>query len=161
MSSRHLIAVAFIAVLLGGAGCSSKSDGPTGSSNQTTMPQCPAAATMKSELGIAYSEPIGNATAKERNCLYTSTDGTLGNATVHFQIMAGASDFAGVKVGYGAGGRTTADVSGLGDAAFSSVLTAGGFDTNTMATHKGLLQILVTSRASLDKEKAFIAKLLG
>lgn len=168
VSSRNLIAVAFIAVILGAAGCSSDPQGssnPDGNnnpgSNQTTLPECPTAAAMKSGLGITFSEPTvaGNGT-KQRNCGYASTDGS-GIASVQFQIITNAADFAATKAGFNVGGRTTADVSGLGDQAFSSVLAAGGIDTNTTAAIKGSLQVFVTSRASLDQEKAFVATLLG
>jgi hypothetical protein len=170
MSSRSLLAVAVAAVLIGGAGCSSKSDntdsssksnGQNNTSNQTTLPECPSAATMNNELGIAYTEPISNGTAKQRNCAYTSADGQSGTAMVHFEILAAPSDFAAVKIGYGAGGRTTTDVSGLGDQAFSSVFSANSMQPNTVAALKGKLHVLVTSRASLDQEKALVAKLLG
>ena len=168
MSSRSLIVVTLAAVLLGGAGCSSKSDGTNNSSksngnsnNQTTLPECPSVAMMKSELAITYSEPSTNGTAKQRNCAYISADGQGGTAIVHFEILAAPSDFAAIKTGYGIGGRTTADVSGLGDQAFSSVLSANAMQPNTMAALKGKLHVLVTSKASLDQEKALIAKLLG
>jgi hypothetical protein len=48
-----------------------------------------------------------------------------------------------------------------GDEAFSSVLSAGPSPKNTVAARKGLLLILVSSYATIDKEKAFIATLLG
>jgi hypothetical protein len=50
---------------------------------------------------------------------------------------------------------------GLGDEAFSSVLSAGPSPKNTVAVRKGLLLILVSSFATIDKEKALLATPLG
>ncbi len=172
MSSRRLIAVAIAVAVLSTAGCSSKSDSSSNtnppstsdtksqSSTQTkALPtDCPTPETMKAELGITYQAPATTATAKERNCNYFSGEGIAG---VHFQIIPSAADFNAIKVGMSVGGRTVADISGLGDEAFSSVLAAAGGNQNTVGARKGTFVVILTSRASLDKEQAFVAKLLG
>lgn len=158
--------------VLSTAGCSSKSDSGTNtnppstsdtksqSSTQTkALPECPTPETMKAELGITYQTPATTSTAKERNCNYFSGEGIAG---VHFQILAVASDFNAVKIGMSAGGWTVSDISGLGDQAFSSVLAvSGGSSQNTVGARVGTFVVILTSRASLDKEQAFVAKLLA
>jgi hypothetical protein len=169
--SRRLIAIGLVAVALSSAGCSatsdkkpgnspSTSDGKTTSNQSASFPECPTPETMKAELGFDYSNLISSGKTKEHNCNYVAPD--VGIASIHFEKMAAVEEFNAVKIGYGAGGRKVTDISGLGDQAFSSVLTsAAGNDTSTVAARKGTFLILMTSRASLDKEKAFMAKLLG
>jgi hypothetical protein len=114
---------------------------------------------MKAELGFDYLTPATTSSAKERNCSYGSPDGI---AAVHFIILAAPADFNPIKVGMSAGGQKVNDISGVGDQAFSSALSvAGGKDQNTIGARKGTFAVIVTSRASLDKEKAFVAKILG
>lgn len=115
---------------------------------------------MKAELGFDYGNLISNGQTKEHNCNYVAPG--VGIASIHFEKMAAVEEFNAVKIGLSAGGRRVTDIRGLGDQAFSSVLTsAAGNDTNTIGARKGTFLILMTSRASLDKEQAFIAKLLG
>ena len=52
-------------------------------------------------------------------------------------------------------------IDGLGDEAFSSELSAAPSAKNTVAVRKGLLLILVSSFATIDKEKAYLATLLA
>src|SRR6185436_2063154 len=84
------------------------------------LPECPTPETMQAELGIAYQTPATTAKAKERNCSYGSTDGI---AAVHFITLASAGDFTPIKIGLSAGGQKQEDLSGVGDQAFTSVLT--------------------------------------
>ena len=176
MRPRTLTATALLALLLTGAGCSSNSNdspasvgGTSGStssgdngssSNQGSLPECPTSATISAALGITYGDLVQTNGTKERNCNYAPSSVETGLAALSFQIMAGAGDFVGVKAGYSSG-RTVANIEGLGDEAFSSVLSAGPSPKNTVAARKGLLLILVSSYATIDKEKAFIATLLG
>ena len=174
MRLRHLTAIALLASLLTAAGCSSDSKGSDssanggtsgssssgGSGNQASLPECPTSAAISSTLGITYGDLIQNNTAKERNCNYAPSSVETGLAAVSFQIMAGAGDFAGVKAGFSAG-RTVTSISGLGDEAFSSALNAGPSPKNTVAARKGVLLILVSSFATVDKEKALVASLLA
>lgn len=114
---------------------------------------------MKAGLGFDYLTPATTSSAKERNCSYGSPDGI---AAVHFIILAGLADFEPLKVGMSAGGQKVDDISGLGDQAFSSVLSLpGGKAQSTIGARKGTFAVIVTSRASLDKEKALVAQLLG
>jgi hypothetical protein len=173
MRRRALTATALLA-LLTAAGCSSTphpsngtvppgNDTHTSGSNtdtQVSLPECPTSAAISAALGITFGDLVQNNTAKERDCSYGASSVETGAATLSFQVLAAPSDFAAVKIGYSAG-RTVADVSGLGDEAFSSVLSAGPSPKNTVAARKGLLFVLVSSYATLDKEKAYIASTLG
>ncbi|GIH07095.1 hypothetical protein Rhe02_51620 [Rhizocola hellebori] len=170
--SRSLIAVALVAIALSGAGCSSTSDknasnpppasaGKTTSSSQSAaLPECPTSETVKAELGFDYGNLVVSGKTKDRTCNYVAPE--VGLASIHFEKMPTTAEFNAVKSGHSVGGRKVTDLSGLGDQAFSSVLTtAAGIDTNTIGARKGTLLLVITSRASLDKEKAFAAKLLG
>jgi hypothetical protein len=181
MRLRTLIAAGAIALMVAAtAGCSgndnnSNNAGNTGGNNKSTgspsatggnnsgqaaLPDCPTAAAISSALKITYIDPITTGGAKERNCSYASGSVETGNASLHFEILAAPTDFAAIKIGYSAG-RTVTDISGLGEEAFSSVLSAGAAPTNTVAARKGTLAIVLMSYASVDNEKAFIATLLG
>ena len=165
MRPRRLTAIALLASLLTVAGCSSGSSGSDGSAgsgnngssnNQATLPECPTSAAISAALGITYGDLVQSSTAKEHNCNYAPSSVETGLASLSFQLMAGATDFVGVKAGFSAG-RTVADIQGLGDEAFSSVLSAGPSAKNTIAAHKGVLLVVLSSFATLDKEKAFVA----
>jgi len=171
MSPRSLTATALLALLLAAAGCSSPTKTPSPATNggstksggnanaSATLPECPTSAAISDAFGISYGDLVQNASAKERACNYAPSSVETGLATVDFQILAGPGDFAGVKAGY-SGGRTVTSIDGLGDEAFASVLNGGPSPKNTLAARKGLLLILVSSFAPVDKEKAFVASLL-
>ena len=170
MSSRTLTATAVLALLLAAAGCSSATKTPSpaaggstksgGNANTSaTLPECPTSAAISAALGIDYGALTQGGNAKERNCSYPPSSVETGLASVSFQILAGPGDFAGVKAGY-SGGRTVTAIEGLGDDGFASVLNAAPSPKNTVAVRKGLLMILVSSFAPVDKEKALVASLL-
>jgi hypothetical protein len=171
LATAALTTTALAILLLAVAGCSSKGtasttngaspgSGGNGSSKQATLPDCPTSAAISAALGITYGDLVQTNSAKERNCNCAPSCVETGLAALSFQILPGAGDFAGVKAGY-SGGRAVANIEGLGDEAFSSVLNAGPSPMNTVAARKGLLIVLVSSFATVDKEKAFIAPLLG
>jgi hypothetical protein len=80
---------------------------------------------------------------------------------VRLQSGVDATIFAGSKSGVTTGGQQATDISGLGDAAYSSTSTSGGTTMNTVAAWKGTVSITVTSTASVDKEKALVRQLLA
>src|SRR4051794_37719721 len=124
MSPRTRTATAVLALLLAAAGCSSATKTPSPAANggstksggnansSATLPECPTSAAISDALGISYGALTQGGNAKERNCNYPPSSVETGLASVSFQILAGTSDFAGVKAGY-SGGRTVTSLDGL------------------------------------------------
>lgn len=173
MSKRMLTALlpALAALLAVTAACSSKSNSGNTSSNSSTngntnnssgaIPECPTAATMKSELGLDLKEATVNGTGDVRACMYTPAEGAHGNAIVRFQGKFDTTQFATAKTIFKNSGQPIEDVTGVGDEAYTSTMTAGGIVNNTVIARKGSLEVLIACQAPLDKEKAFANKLLG
>jgi hypothetical protein len=160
------------AAVLVTSGCSSKSNDNSssngnppattkGTNTGDAMPECPTAAKINAALGLGVNEPTVNGTGAVRVCMYTPAPGKSGNAIVRFQGKNDAAQFAAAKAIFKNSGQPMADMSGVGDEAYSSTLSAGNVVNNTIVARKGSLEILVTSHASLDQEKVFINGLFG
>ena len=169
MASRRMLTAllpALAALLAVTTACSSKSNdgntsgGNTNSNNNGGLPSCPTAATIKSELGLDVKEATVQNNGVVRVCQF-SPAGSTGSAIVRFQGQDTAAKFATAKEIFKNSGQTPTDVTGLGDEAYSSSLSGGSITINTIVARKGSLEVLVTSQASLDQEKAFASKLLG
>jgi hypothetical protein len=158
---------ALAALLAVTTACSSKSnDGNTSGGNTTNnnksdgLPACPTAATIKTELGLDVKEATIEGNAPVRVCQF-APGGTTGSAIVRFQGKEDAQQFATAKQIFKDSGQPVTDVTGLGDEAYSSTLGSSKIVINTIVARKGSLEVLITSQASLEQEKAFAAKLLG
>jgi hypothetical protein len=176
MSARRLWAVTAIAAvaLLAGA-CGNKAGGtPAGGNNAagsgtvgtggdaTNKPSCALApaALVNSTLGVSMGEPEETVNSVVTACRYASTSGS-GSVTVRFQTNEDAAGFARARSGFDDSGQRTTDVPGFFDQAFSSTLGSGEFAINTIVARKGSVEILVTSHASLDKEKELVRRIFA
>jgi hypothetical protein len=92
-------------------------------------------------------------------CTYVSAKS--GTVLVRFQTKEDAAGFAVGRQGFESSGQKTTDVSGLGDQAFSSTLGGGTIAVTTVVARKGEVEVLVTSRAPVDKETALITTIFA
>jgi hypothetical protein len=109
------------------------------------------ASEVSSSLGINVTFLTSTDNSPVTLCSYSG--GTL----VRFQTEENAAGFATGKAGFGQHGELVADVSGLGDAAYSSSI--GGI--NTLVALKGSVEILITSSAGLSNEQVLMRDLLA
>lgn len=79
---------------------------------------------------------------------------------IRFQTGENASSFAARKQGFNQSGEPTTDVSGLGDAAYSSTQGSGQTQTNTIVVLKGSVELLVTAPVILDDVSALARQIL-
>jgi hypothetical protein len=109
------------------------------------------ASEVSAALGISASNPSTTNNSPVTICTYP------GGALVRFQTGEDAASFAVGEAGFGQHGESVSDVSGLGDAAYSSSIAG----SNTLVTLKGSLEILITSSASLANERVLMQELLA
>lgn len=159
------------AALLGGACGNDAAGTPAGGSKATgsaaghggsAQPSCALApsALVNSTLGVAMGEPEQAVNSVVTVCKYSPTSG-IGGVTVRFQTNDDAAGFAAGRSGFDESDQPTTDVPGLFDEAFSSTLGHGDLAVNTVVARNGGITILVSSSASLDKEKQLISKLFA
>jgi hypothetical protein len=145
----------------GGSPTGSPSGGPTSGQPSLSPTPTPAgvsvgcalapASEVSAALGISASNPITTTNSTVTICTYP------GGALIRFQTGETAANFAVGKAGFGQHGESVSDVSGLGDAAYSSSLAS----TNTLVALKGSIEILISSSASLAKERVLMQELLA
>jgi hypothetical protein len=114
------------------------------------------ASLINSALGRTVGDPEEQDNGTVTVCTYTGGGTTI----VRFDTATDAGSFATEKQGFAPQGMQTVDISGFGDEAYSAVLSAAGITTNTVVVRKGSVEVLVTSSASIDQEKALAQKLL-
>jgi hypothetical protein len=109
-----------------------------------------------STLGRTVGDPQEQDNGTVTVCTYTGGGTTI----VRFDTATDPGSFATEKQGFAPQGMQTVDIAGFGDEAYSAVLSAAGITTNTVVVRKGSVEVLVTSSASIDQEKALAQKLL-
>ena len=109
------------------------------------------AAQVNAALGTLVGAPnINRSNPPVSVCTYS---GGTPFRTVIVRAQGGqdAAGFALEKEAFNRNGQTTTDVPGYGDEAYSSVLTAGSISVSTLVARKGDVEILITSRSTLDQ----------
>lgn len=132
---------------------------PTGAGG--TKPSCGVApaSLVSSTLGVTVGEPQETDNGRVVTCLYApGADSSA--VTVRFQTGTGAAEFTAGRQGFASTNQPTTDVPGFADEAYSSTLGSGAMAVNTLVARRGELEILVSSSASIDAEKALIQRLL-
>jgi len=107
-------------------------------------------------LGVAVANPDETDNGSVTMCSYGG-----GTTIVRFDTATNATSFAVEKQGFATQGMTTTDISGFGDEAYSSILSAGGITTNTVVVRKGSVEVLISSKATIEQEKSLAEKLLA
>ena len=123
-------------------------------SAEATRPGCDLApaALVKAQLGLAVNDPNITTTTSVTTCAYAVGSNPFG-VLIRFQVRQDQGSFATGRAGFPA----TADVSGLGDEAYSSVANS----YSTLVARKGSSGILITSRATVAAERSLMVILLS
>ena len=132
---------------------------PTAAPPPANKPGCAlaSAAVVKSTLGITVSEPAESFDATEIECTYRPADGGF-TVVVKFRADQDKNSFADYRREFDDRGEPTMDVDGLGDGAYATSSEFGDVVTNTLVARKGSVQELIAAAASIDAEKAFVAR---
>lgn len=153
------VALAMSALLLGAC-----SDDDASSGGDDNPPECTFTpiAEVRSTLGDA---DIGEPTSDRRNpvvnvCAYPQA-GVDSQVIIRYEVDSDSESFAITKKGFNDNGQPTTDVSGLGDEAFSSALSASGLTFTSVVARKGSHSVQIVSRASLDQIKTLTASILA
>jgi hypothetical protein len=162
MITRLVTAASAIAVVGVLAGCGGGSN-PSASGNSGNQNNPPAKASLSCDLAPAslvnstLGTSVGTPSAQTLDdvvvCTYSPTTG-IGTVILRIQNDRSADDFTTARGQSDAQGIKTADLAGFEDKAYTSVLSAGSITTNTVVALKGTVEILVSSSASFDQEKA-------
>jgi hypothetical protein len=117
------------------------------------------ASTVNAALGTAVGAPQSDVNGSVTVCTYKSISPPQ-SVIVRIDTGTDASAFVASKSQFVTQGETTTPVSGLGDQAFSSTLSAGSITNSTIVVLKGSASLLVTGSASLAQVEALATQLL-
>ena len=162
MKAAASLPIALLATCLVAA-CGSPGASPSASPSAPTSPAPSAAALVpgcelapaalvKAHLGLTVSDPVATTTTKVTTCAYAIGSNPYG-VLIRFQVGQDSASFATGRAGFPA----TANVSGLGDEAYSSVANL----YTTLVARKGTTGILITSRATFVGERSLMVVLLS
>lgn len=131
----------------------------TSTAPSEAAPSCSSvpASEVNSALGVNVGSPTSVVNGPVTTCTY---NGTPGQVIIRFQTGENASTFAAGKAGFAKNGETTTDVSGLGDAAYSSSVGSGQFQTNTIVVLEGSIELLVTAPVTQEDVNALARQIL-
>jgi hypothetical protein len=176
MNARLTLAVTAITVTLAAAGCgggtsNSGDPGNQGTNNSANNngnnqankgPSCALApaSLVNATLGVSMNNPTETVNSVVTVCNYAPGSGS-GGVTVRFQTNEDAAGFEVGKSGFTDSDQPVTDIPGFFDQAFSSTLGRGEIVVNTVVARQGSVEILVTSHATIDKEKELVTKLFG
>jgi hypothetical protein len=162
-------------VLLGSAGCGSAGSGATAaaapSSATSSAPRTAAPAgggkpdcslAPASMVGAALGVDIKDGPTAMSNTLVTEcsyTTPAFDDVTIRFETQENAQGFALGKQGFGAAKVT--DVAGFQDEAYYNAIGIGVGTITTLVARKGAVEIEVSSKAPLDREKALETQLFA
>lgn len=141
------------------AACSTAPDTPAaGPTHTAPLIGCgyASAATVGKALGMQLQEPKETDQSPVTVCTYLAKEKSDA-VVVRFQTEVSPTIFAETKRGFTG---AVAEINGLADEAFTATMTGGKTATNSVAARKGSVAVVVTSTASVDKEKALINSLL-
>jgi hypothetical protein len=118
------------------------------------------AAVIKASLNIAVGEPTQTSSGSTISCDYLPADGAH-TVVIRFVTDEDQESFARARRSLDSGGHPTTDVPGLVDEAYVSSDEFGDTVTNSLVARKGSVSMSVAAVASVEAEKALIAKVLG
>jgi hypothetical protein len=166
MITRLVTTVCAVAVVGALAGCgggtpsshANASVSTTGAGNGASKTDLSCDAVPASMVNAALGTHVGDPSSQSVEstivaCTYTPTSG-IGTVIIRIQTDRADADFASARAQSDAQGIKTTDLPGFEDKAYTSVLKAASIVTNTVVALKGTVEILVSSGASFDQEKA-------
>ena len=151
------------------AGTTGPGSGPTSTSGiagatstSTAVAEAPScslvpASQVNSALGVNVGAPTPAVNGPVTTCTY---NGTPAQVIIRFQTGETSASFQAAKAGFAQNGEPTTDVSGLGDAAYSSTVGSGQFQTNTIVVLKGSIELLVTAPVMQEDVNALARQIL-
>jgi hypothetical protein len=93
--------------------------------------------------------------------LCTYSDGTNPDSVlIRYQTGVSMADFNTAKQGFNDHGEPTTDISGLGDAAYSSTVPGTTPPANTVVVLSGSVEVLITSSATATQMEALAREIL-
>jgi hypothetical protein len=176
MTLKILIVAAALGTVAVLGGCSGKDSpgsgggGATGTASaragqppggaKSSKPTCDLAppAMVNAALGTNVGAPAAQNLGTIAVCRYSPSSGT-GAVVVRVQTDMSAATFAQSRQVSDANGLPTSDLPGFEDQAYTSTLTAGSHTVNTVVALKGTVQVLISSPASFDAEKALATQI--
>ena len=139
------------------------SGGSTSTTRQATtafdcskVPASDVNAALGTSVGVPTSQTGGSATS----CTYSSTS-PIQTVIIRVDPASSAGTFAAEQSQTTAAGQTVTPVSGVGDGAYSSTLSGGGFTTNTFAVRKGTLEVEVNGPGTPAQTQGFAVALVN
>ena len=172
--STNITATLIPALLLAGtlAGCNSggAGDKPAGTNPSASGKPATAAAVscavapasmVNAALGTNVGDPQEQLVGHGAVCRYAPVAGAKGNVIVRIQTDTTRALFDQGRATSDSSGLPTTNLPGFEDAAYTSTISAGSVTTNTVVALKGTVQILVSSPATFDKEKALEQQLFA
>jgi hypothetical protein len=137
-----------------GSGSESKGGSTTdaGSSGETSAASsCDlvSSADIATTLGLSVGDPEVTDNDPVTVCTYPAADGGTSQVLVRFQTGMSQSDLAASRTQFEDTEQPTADVTGIGEVAFSSTIGSGSVQTNTIETVQGGTDLLITAGAPL------------
>jgi hypothetical protein len=159
-------AVAVVGVLAGcGGGSNSTAGGNSGTQNNPPAKAALScdlapASLVNSTLGTNVGSPAAQTLGDVVVCTYAPTSG-IGTVILRVQNDRAPADFTTARGQSDAQGIKTTDLPGFEDKAYTSTISAASITTNTVVALKGTVEILVSSPASFDQEKALEPQLFS
>jgi hypothetical protein len=153
-----------MALALSGCGPDSSTTNPTGNANNAGAGKhasCDLAppALIKQTLGL----DVGAASPTDNDsvlvCTYPPAAGSSKTVLVRFDTDSGADQFKTARDAYATQNMQTANFPGFADEAYTNTISAIGITTNTLVARKGKVELLISSAATFDQEKALEQKL--
>ncbi|MFG2040438.1 hypothetical protein [Dactylosporangium sp. NPDC048998] len=134
-------------------GAAAATDGAAGGGKKTCA--IAPASLINSTLGITAGDPEEQDNGSVTVCTYSGT------TIVRFDTATDAAAFATEKQTYAPHGMKTTDIPGFADEAYYATLSAVGITTNTVVARKGSIEVQISSKATVDQEKALAEKLFA
>jgi hypothetical protein len=151
--------MAGIAVAL--AACGSSSPGATGApggggggAGKTASCGLASPSLVKQALGLDVAAAEANDNGTVLVCTYQPAAGATGVVLIRYDTGSSAAQFKATRDGYATQKMETKDYPGFVDEAYTNTISAIGITTNTLDARKGSVEILISSGASFDQEKA-------
>lgn len=132
--------------------------GDAGAGKHATCDLAPPAL-IKQTLGLDVGAASPNDNGSVLVCTYPPAPGASKTILVRFDTDSSADQFKTTRGGYATQNMQTADYPGFADEAYTNTISAIGITTNTLVARKGKVELLISSSASFDQEKALEQKL--
>lgn len=169
-TARRLLVALAIGLPVATAACSGTTSAPaTTSAGGTTASSTAAtpasfrcadapAAAVNAALGTSVGAPSTQTNGSVTVCTYSSTS-PIQTVIIRVDTASSAGTFAAEKSQASTGGQTVTAVTGVGDDAYATTLSGGGFTTNTFAVRIGTVEVQVSGPGTPAQTQAYAVAL--